>query len=150
MDRTYKFHYARSRAGLTCFSLAAAITASYRPGEVESGDAGDSTHAAGDHWEVLRGALDWHLLGEGKITLGAQWWASRGVDPPVLRAAVQAAHAEVVEQFPALVGRCSKGDLLQLIALGKDVVRTAAESPDMLAFFKKELQPVDLGGALGL
>ena len=96
--------------------------------------------------------LQWAFRSDRLIDEGA---AADLVDNARLRGHLDQIREEVVakiDSHPALVAQVGLSTLVQIIALGSDMVEavSAAGGLDLLEFVKKELQPVDLAKLLGL
>ena len=64
-----------------------------------------------------------------------------------LRIAFQTLSAALIAAYPPLSVE-DRSTILQLIALGKDMAIAAAQSPDLFAYVKNELQPINLAALL--
>lgn len=95
--------------------------------------------------------LQWRITSDGIITFQAanNTIAELRVDGTLcnIRLAVCWLITALSAKYPAL-GRVGRPAITQLIALGRDMVISTGESPELLEFIEKELQAVDLSALL--
>lgn len=99
-------------------------------------------------WETIK-KLRWHLKSEGIIT---QEILDRNIYE-VGRASLQKSFKNIIDytikKYPVL-SKIENRIFVNLVALGKDVVNSVIDTPELLEFFILEMQPIDLGSNLNL
>lgn len=162
---TYHFRSEEVRAPggrLTCSRLAQNVVEScarlgtlYQPvlavPKAEIADEGNALSDV-DCWEDVR-QLRWSLSSDGQITMAVARTRIADLEQKGnlgrVRASVSRLVGALVAAYPALADE-SPAQLAHLVAQGRDLAISAAESPDLYEFVKKEQQPVDLVTLLGL
>lgn len=118
------------------------------PAAPEPGDPANLHNAS--YWEAVR-QFQWALKSDRTINARAVSALIADLQTDgLLEAARQAFRrlsAALVAAYPGLA-EVEKRDVVQLVALGNEMAMAAAESPDLFAYVKNELQTVNLAALL--